>query len=147
MGRGGVGAGVGTGRGGRERYSSTKPLTQIGKERKERHDFLTNPESTGWGFSRVCMWNCKASTWNVICSCVGKGRGLQVGAGIICIRQCRLDGNSFRKHVIAVTNLKLEVKCDYSISGSFYPSFSPGGNQRRQPCIFLYPNLRTTQGF
>ena len=47
MGRGGVGAGVGTGRGGRERYSSTKPLTQIGKERKERHDFLTNPESTG----------------------------------------------------------------------------------------------------
>lgn len=50
------------------------------------------------------------------------------------------------KRVIAATNLKLEVKYDYSVSGSSYSSFISGGNERIPTCMLPHQNLRITQG-
>lgn len=42
------------------------------------------------------------------------------------------------KRVIVVINLKLEVKYDYFVFGSFYFSFILGGNERIFICMFFY---------
>lgn len=106
--------------------------------------FLTNPESTGRGVSGACMWNCRASTGNISCFYVGKGRARRWALQQSVPCNVSVMEMASEKHMIA--NLKWGVEYDYSVSGSSHPSSFPGGNQRIPTYALPYQNLSTTQG-
>lgn len=95
------------------------------REGEQEHNFLTLLKSSGWDSSGAWMWNCKASTWKYNLFLLAKRRGLQVGTGIICIMQCKLDGNNFRKAYDCCNHFKLESKIWLLCIWEFLPQLYP----------------------